>query len=154
MVNQVTHCHANVYLPADGNLAVMQEMLVCIYPHILLTPARMVILASDLNANCSWAPRLLLGLQTRDAEGAAGNTGTGIHRVCVVEHVWEGVSPFCPDHSRYILGLQTRDAEGAAGNAGTGIHRVRVVEHVWEGVSPEHRAYSWVSAQRMGCPLR
>ena len=59
-VNQVTHNHANVYLLADSDLAVMQEILDWIYPGIFLTPARMVILTGNFNANCSWAPRLPL----------------------------------------------------------------------------------------------
>ena len=50
----VTNCHANVYLPADGNLDTLQEVLDWVYPYPSLTPARVVVLTGDLNANCSW----------------------------------------------------------------------------------------------------
>ena len=54
----VTHCHANVYLPADGNLDTVQEILDWVYPYLLLTPARVVVLTGDLNANCRWVSHL------------------------------------------------------------------------------------------------
>ena len=54
----VTHCHANVYLPADGNLDTLQEVLDWVYPYLLLTPARVVVLTGDLNANCRWVSHL------------------------------------------------------------------------------------------------
>ena len=54
----VTHCHANVYLPADGNLDTLQEILDWVYPYLLLTPARVVVLTGDLNANCRWVSHL------------------------------------------------------------------------------------------------
>ena len=50
----VTHCHANVYFPADGNLDTLQEILDWVYPYLLLTPARVVVLTGDLNANWRW----------------------------------------------------------------------------------------------------
>ena len=54
----VTHCHANVYLPADGNPDTLQEILDWVYPYLLLTPARVVVLTGDLNANCRWVSHL------------------------------------------------------------------------------------------------
>ena len=54
----VTHCHANVYLPADGNLDTLQEILDWVYPYLLLTPARVVVLTGDLNVNCRWVSHL------------------------------------------------------------------------------------------------
>ena len=54
----VAHCHANVYFPADGNLDTLQETLDWVYPYLLLTPARVVVLTRDLNANCHWVPHL------------------------------------------------------------------------------------------------
>ena len=54
----VTHCHANVYFPADGDLDTLQEILDWVYPYLLLTPARVVVLTGDLNANCRWVPQL------------------------------------------------------------------------------------------------
>ena len=54
----VTHCHANVYFPADGNLDTLQEVLDWVYPYLLLTPARVVVLTGDLNANCRWVSHL------------------------------------------------------------------------------------------------
>ena len=54
----VTHCHANVYFPADGDLETLQEILDWVYPYLLLTPARVVVLTGDLNANCRWVPQL------------------------------------------------------------------------------------------------
>ena len=56
----VTHCHANVYLPADGDLEVLQEVHDWMYPRLLLTPARVVVPTGDLNVNCRWAPYLPL----------------------------------------------------------------------------------------------
>ena len=54
----VTHCQANVYFPADGKLDTLQEILDWVYPYLLLTPARVVVLTGDLNANCRWVPHL------------------------------------------------------------------------------------------------
>ena len=54
----VAHCHANVYFPADGDLDTLQEVLNWVYPYLLLTPARVVVLTGDLNANCRWVPHL------------------------------------------------------------------------------------------------
>ena len=54
----VTHCHANVYFPADGNLDTLQEILDWVYPCLLLTPARVVVRTGHLNANCRWVPHL------------------------------------------------------------------------------------------------
>ena len=54
----VAHCHANVYFPADGDLDTLQEVLDWVYPYLLLTPARVVVLTGDLNANCRWVPHL------------------------------------------------------------------------------------------------
>ena len=54
----VTHCHANVYFPTDGNLDTLQEILDRVYLYLLLTPARVVVLTGDLNANCHWVPHL------------------------------------------------------------------------------------------------
>ena len=48
----VAHCHANVYFPADGDLDTLQEILDWVYPYLLLTPARVVVLTGALNANC------------------------------------------------------------------------------------------------------
>ena len=46
----MTHCHANMYLPADGDMEVLQEVLDGMYPYLLLTPVRVVVLTGDLNA--------------------------------------------------------------------------------------------------------
>ena len=54
----VTHCHANVFFPADGNLDTLQEILDWVYPYLLLTPARVVVLTGVLNANCRWVSHL------------------------------------------------------------------------------------------------
>ena len=54
----VTHCHANVYFPADGDLDTLQEVLDWVYPYLLLTPARVVVLTRDLNTNCHWVSHL------------------------------------------------------------------------------------------------
>ena len=54
----VPHCHANVYFHADGNLDTLQEILDWVYPYLLLTPARVVVLTGDLNANCRWVSHL------------------------------------------------------------------------------------------------
>ena len=54
----VTHCHANVYFPADGDLDTLQEIVDWVYPYLLLTPATVDVLAGDLNANCRWVPHL------------------------------------------------------------------------------------------------
>ena len=54
----VAHCHANVYFPADGDLDTLQEILDWVYPYLLLTPARVVVLTGDLNANCHWVSHL------------------------------------------------------------------------------------------------
>ena len=48
----VTHCHANVYFPADGDLDILQEVLDWVYPYLLLTPARVVVLTGDLLLPC------------------------------------------------------------------------------------------------------
>ena len=50
----VAHWNANVYFPADGDLDTLQEILDLVYPYLLLTPARVVV----LNANCHWVPHL------------------------------------------------------------------------------------------------
>ena len=57
-VKDLTNCHANVYLPANGDLEVLPEILDWVYPYLLLTPARVMVLTRDLNANCRWAPYL------------------------------------------------------------------------------------------------
>ena len=54
----VTHCHANVYFPTDGDLDTLQEIPDWVYPYLLLTPAKVVVLTGDLNANCRWVPHL------------------------------------------------------------------------------------------------
>ena len=54
----VAHCHAKVYFPADGDLDTFQEILDGVYPYLLLTPARVIVLTGDLNANCRWVPPL------------------------------------------------------------------------------------------------
>ena len=54
----VAHCHANVYFPADGDVDTLQEVLEWVYPYLLLTPARVVVLTGDLNATCRWVPHL------------------------------------------------------------------------------------------------
>ena len=54
----VAHCHANVYFPADGDLDTLQEILDWVYPYLLLTPVRVVVLTGDVNANCRWVPHL------------------------------------------------------------------------------------------------
>ena len=54
----VTHYHANVYFPADEDLDTLQEILDWVYPYLLLSPARVVVLTGDLNANCRWVPHL------------------------------------------------------------------------------------------------
>ena len=54
----VAHCHANVYFPADGDLDMLQDVLDWVYPYLLHTPARVVVLTGDLNANCHWVPHL------------------------------------------------------------------------------------------------
>ena len=54
----MAHCHANVCFPADGDLDILQENLDWVYPYLLLTPARVVVLTGDLNANCRWVPHL------------------------------------------------------------------------------------------------
>ena len=54
----VAHCHANIYFPADGDLDTLQEILDRVYPYLLLTPARVVVLTGGLNANCRWVPHL------------------------------------------------------------------------------------------------
>ena len=54
----VTHCHANVYFPADGDRDTLQEILDWVYPYLLLTLGRVVVLTGDLNANCRWVPHL------------------------------------------------------------------------------------------------
>ena len=54
----VTHFHANVYFPADGDLDTLHEILHWVYPYLLLTPARVAVLTGDLNANCRWVPHL------------------------------------------------------------------------------------------------
>ena len=56
----VPHCHANVYLQADGDLEVLLEILDLVYPQLVLTPARVVVLTEDLNANYRRAPYLLV----------------------------------------------------------------------------------------------
>ena len=43
-------------LSADGDLDVFQEIVDWLYPHVLLTPARVVVQTSDFNTNCRWAP--------------------------------------------------------------------------------------------------
>ena len=57
-VASVAHCHANVYFPADGALGTLPEVLDWVYPYLLLTPARVVVLTGDLNANCRCVPHL------------------------------------------------------------------------------------------------
>ena len=57
-VVELTHRHANVYLPADGDLEVLQEILDRVYPHLLLTPAQVVVFTGDLDANFRWGPHL------------------------------------------------------------------------------------------------
>ena len=52
------HYHANTYFPADGDLNTLQEILDWVYPYLLLTPARVVVLTGDLNANLHWVPHL------------------------------------------------------------------------------------------------
>ena len=47
-----------MYFPADGNLDTLQEILDWVYPYLLLTPARVVVLTGDLNANCRWVSHL------------------------------------------------------------------------------------------------
>ena len=54
----VTHCHANVYFPADGDLDTLQEIVDWMYPYLLLIPARVVVLTCDVNGNCRWVPHL------------------------------------------------------------------------------------------------
>ena len=58
LVTHFTHCHPNVFFPADGDLDTLQEILDWVYPYLLLTPARVVVLTGDLNANCRWVPHL------------------------------------------------------------------------------------------------
>ena len=54
----VALCHANVYFPADGDLDTLQEILDWMYPHLLLTPAKVVVLTGDLNVSCHWVSHL------------------------------------------------------------------------------------------------
>ena len=54
----MTHCHVNVYFMAGGDLDTFQEILDWVYPYLFLTPARVVVLTGDLNANCRWVPHL------------------------------------------------------------------------------------------------
>ena len=56
----VTHCQANVYFPADGDLDTLQEIQDWVYPYPLLTPAGVVVLRGDMNANRRWVPHLLV----------------------------------------------------------------------------------------------
>ena len=46
-VADLTHCDANVYRSADGDLDVLQEILDWVDPHLLLTPAQVVVLTGD-----------------------------------------------------------------------------------------------------------
>ena len=52
------HCQANVYFLADGDRDTLQEVLDWVYPYLLLTPARAVVLTGNLNASCRWVPHL------------------------------------------------------------------------------------------------
>ena len=77
----VAHCHANVYFPADGDLDTLREILDWVYPYLLLTRARVVVLTGDLNANCHWQQGGVNGAsqgasvgRTRSQSGA-GETG-------------------------------------------------------------------------------
>ena len=54
----VAQCHANVYFPANGDLDTLQEILDGVYPYLLLTPARVVVLTGELNAKCHWVSHL------------------------------------------------------------------------------------------------
>ena len=54
----VAHCDANVYFPADRDLDTLQGIPDWVYPYLLLTPARVVVLTGDLNANCHWVSHL------------------------------------------------------------------------------------------------
>ena len=54
----VTEYHANVYFPADGDLDTLHEILDWVYPYLLLTPARVVVVTGDLNVSYRWVPHL------------------------------------------------------------------------------------------------
>ena len=54
----LAHCHAHVYFPADGDHKVLQEILNSVYPHLVLTSARVVVPRGDLNTSCRWAAHL------------------------------------------------------------------------------------------------
>ena len=92
-VASVTHCHANVYFPADGDLDTLHEILDGVYPYLLLTPARVIVLMGDLNANCRWVSHLLVSPAPLCDLVLPTLTRLGLHRLHPLAEAPTWVSP-------------------------------------------------------------